>query len=150
MTTFQNRELVRDELVALFVANTSWQEVYGYFPGVSAFVGKTPVLVVTSVGTQQDMANLNTNPATYRFLISSYVLAYRVSDSWYSTDAADKIDELDMKVRQIIRDNAGGGTNADQYRFESGFSQSDNIIASGVGYIVETRAILADLVNGAV
>ena len=151
-TTFQSRELVRDELATLFTADGSWQSVFGYFPAVEAFKGRTPILIIRSRGTEQDMAGLETNPASYRFLLSSWVLAFSPlsADNWTSTDAEDKLDELDMKLRQVIRDNAGGGTNADLYRFEPGFSQVDDVIIEGVPYIVETRAILADLKRGAI
>ena len=149
-TTFQSRELVRDELVALFVADGSWQEIFGHFPSVNDIKGKTPVLTIISRGTEQDMAGLETNPATYRFLLSSFVLAYSEVDSWTSADAEDKKDELDMKLRQVIRDNAGGGTNADLYRFEPGFSQVDDREIGGLPYSIETHAILADLKRGAI
>jgi hypothetical protein len=147
MTTFSSRELVRDELVVLFVANGSWQEVYGYFPSVSEMEGKTPILIIRSRGTEQDMAGLDTNPAVYRFLLSSWVLAYSESDSWTSANAEDKLDELDKTVRQIIRDNAGSLTNGDVIRFEAGQSQVDDMIIEGLPYIVETRAILVNKIN---
>ena len=150
MTTFQSREAVRDELGTLFTSAGNWQEVYNHFPSVDEMKGKTPILIIRSRGTDQDMANLNTNPATYRFLLSSWVLAFSDSDSWTSANAEDKLDELDKVLRQVIRDNAGGGSNADLYRFEAGLSQVDDVIIEGMPYIVETRAILADLVNGAI
>ena len=102
-TTFTSRELVRDELAALFVANGSWQEVYQYHPSVNEIENKTPFLVIRSAGTQQEMANLWTNKTTYRFAIISYVLAYSASDNWTSANAEDKLDELDKAIRQVIR-----------------------------------------------
>lgn len=150
MTTFQSRELVRDELAALFVANGSWQAAYGYFPSVDAIKGKTPILIIRSRGTSQDMAGLNTNPATYRFLLSSWVLAYSAVDSWTSSNAEDLLDTLDMKLRQVIRDNAGSLTNGDLIRFEQGTSQVDDVMIENLPYIVETRAILVDLIKGSV
>ena len=151
-TTFLSREAVRDELAALFTADGSWFQVFQYFPAVQAMKGKTPLLIIRSRGTVQDMAGVETNPATYRFLISSWVLAFSPlsADNWTSTDAEDKLDELDQKLRQVIRNNAGGGTNADMYRFEPGFSVVDDVIIEGLPYIVETRAILADLIRGAI
>jgi hypothetical protein len=149
-TTFQSREAVRDELVSLFAAEGSWQAVYGYFPSVSEMSGKTPILIIRSAGTQQVMEGQDTNPATYRFLATTFVLAYSEDGSWTSANAEDKLDELDQAFRQVIRDNAAGGVNADLYRFEPGMSQRDDLILEGVPYILEGRAILADLVNGAV
>ena len=152
MTTFQTRELIRDDLVTLFTANGSWQSVYGYFPGTNEMKGKTPVLVIRSRGTSQDMAGAVTNPTAYRFVLSSFVLAYseNSADNWTSDDAEDKLDELDKVLRQVIRDNAGGGSYADRFEFEPGYSQVDDIIIEGLPYIVESRGIIARLVRGAV
>lgn len=147
-TTFQSRKLVRDELVTLFAANGSWQEVYGYFPSAALAAGRTPVLMIRSRGTRQDMAGVWINPASYRFLLSSFVLAYSSSDSWTSANAEDKLDELDKVLRQVIRDNVGSLTYADNLRFEEGFSDVSDIDLGGNPYIVETRAILVDLPSG--
>lgn len=150
VTTFTSRELVRDELAALFVANGSWQNVYHQATGMNAFLGKSPVLIIRSRGTSQAFETLDTNPTAYRFLVSSWVLAYRASDNWDNTEAEDKLDELDMIARQIIRNNAGSMTYANNLYIEEGFSQVDDIITEGLGYIVETRAAIAYLPRGAV
>jgi len=147
MTTFQSRELVRDDLVSLFAADGSWQDVWGYFPGVDDVAGLSPVLIVRSRGTAQDFAGANTNPVQYRFSVTSMVVADEAVQS--SADAEDQLDTLDMKVRQVIRDNAGGSTNADQYAFEGGFSQVSDIILNGQAYISETRFVIATLPRGA-
>jgi len=150
-TTFQSREAVRDELVTLFTNNGSWQEVYGYAPDLNEIIGKTPVLMVRSRGTAQDMAGDETNPASYQFAITTWVLAYSEDGNWTSANAEDKIDELDKVVRQVIRNNAGGGSNADQYRFDPAQSEvRDVILQGGVPYMVESRLIYADLPRGAV
>lgn len=150
-TTFQSRELVRDELVALFVANGSWEEVFGYFPGLDEIHGKTPVLIIRSRGTLQSMEGVFNNPSQYRFFISNWVLADSPSDSGVTSSASeDKVDELDKTVRQIIRDNTGATSNADLYQFEQSFSQVDDVIIGGLPYIVETRAIIAVLNKGSI
>lgn len=150
VTTFTSRELVRDELKALFVANASWAQVFSNGAALRDFLGQSPLLMIRSRGTSQVFATLDTNPATYRFLISSWVLAYRASDNWDNTEAEDKLDELDKTVRQIIRNNAGSMTYANVLSFEEGPSQVDDIIIEGLGYIVETRAVLAYLPRGAI
>lgn len=149
-TTFQSRELVRDELGALFTSNASWQKVYQYAPSLNEIKGKTPILIIRSRGTRQDMAGVETNPTSYQFLLSSWVLAYSEDGGWTSANAEDKIDELDKTIRQIIRDNAAGGTNANLYRFDPGYSEVIDTIIEGVPYIIETRIIHAELPRGAV
>lgn len=147
-TTFQSRELVRDELAALFVADGSYQETYGYAPSVNEIMGKTPVLVIRSRGTSQGFEGVWNNPVTYRFSFASWVLATSEPDNWTSANAEDKLDELDKVIRQVIRDNVSL-TNATNLRFEPGFSQVVDLTPEGVPYIVETRFILADLPSGA-
>ncbi len=147
-TIFQSRQLVQDELVALFVADGSWQQVWGYFPGVNAFMGKSPVLVITPSGTGQSMESKHVNPTSHILLLSTFVLAYRQSDSWFAEDANDLLNAMEVKVRQIIRDNAGGGTFADNYEFDQTPSDVSNQIIEGLGYIIETRSIIANLAHG--
>ena len=150
MTTFQSRKLVRDELVALFVADGSWQDVWGYFPGVDAFQGRSPLLTITSGGTTQTSESLHVNPTQYQFLITTYVLSYRASDNWFATDAMDTLDALDLKVRQIIRDNMGGGTNADWYQFDTALSQITSAKTfEGLVYEIEARGMFVGLASGA-
>lgn len=149
-TTFQNRELVRDELVALFVADGSWQSVYGYYPGHSVISGQTPVLTVLSAGTQQVMNGAFTNPTSYRFILSSFSLQSSTSDNWTPANAEDKLDALDLKVRQIIRDNAGSLTNGNIIRFGAGYSQVEYQIIESLPYQIESRDIFVDLPSGAV
>lgn len=150
-TTFLSREAVRDEIAAFFVADGSWQNVYGYFPGVDDIKGKTPICIIRSRGTQMNMQGVVTNPTQYRFLISSWVLAYSANsaDSYTSATAEDKLDELDKVVRQLIRDNTTG-TNYNNLLLDGGFSEVDDVIIEGVPYIVETRSVTAHLYNGAV
>lgn len=149
-TILQSRKLARDELVALFDADGSWQEVWGYFPGVDAFQGRTPLLTVTSNGTAQATESLNVNPASYLFLITTYVLSYRDSDGWLATDAADALDALDLKVRQIIRDNMGTMTTVNTLQYDTSPSQITSAkTMEGLVYDIETRGIFANLVSGA-
>lgn len=150
-TTFQNRELVRDEIAALFTSDGSWQTVYNYSADVSDFVGQTPVLFVVSAGSEVEMAGEFNNPTRYRFLISSHVLRKSDGDNWTPANAEDKLDELDLKVRQIIRNNAGSLSNGDLMQLESGMSQVIRVdVKEGITYLTETRAVIVSLVNGAV
>jgi len=148
-TTFQSRELVRDELVALFVANGSWQDVYAYFPSVNAFSGLSPILIVRGAGSSVAMEGLNTNPVEYRLSISSWVIAYVASEQT-SAQSEDLVDTLDTTVRQVIRNNAGRLTNADSLRFEGGFSSKQDVVIEGLPYMAETRFVIARLNAGSV
>ena len=148
--TFTSRKLVRDELVTLFAATGNWQNVYGYIPDTGEIVGKTPLLIILSRGTEQEMAGLETNPVTYRFVLTSMVLAYSATDAWTSALAADKVDELDMVFRQVIRDNVGSLATANTLRFEAKISTVEDVLVENKPYILERWAILAHLDRGVI
>ena len=149
VTSFTSRELVRDELVALFTSNNSWQEVYGYFPSVNEVANKTPFLVITSSGTIQSFGGMETNKVSYRFTLSSWVLAYSASDNWTSANAEDKLDDLDKVLRQVIRNNMGSLTYANLLRFDGG-SEVRRVEFENMPYLLEARTLIADVIRGAI
>lgn len=148
-TTFQSREAVRDELVALFVADGSWEAVYGYYPGHSVVSGTTPVLTIISAGTAQSMGGVFTNKASYRFILSSFVMGADKAISRTADTVEDQVDTLDLKVRQVIRDNAAL-TNGNIIRFGAGVSQVETRIIESQLYIIESRDIFVDLLSGSI
>lgn len=145
-TTFQSRELVRDELVALFTANGNWQNVYGYVPAVSAFESKYPILLIRGRGTEQRLNNQDNNPALYRMVLINYVLADSAGGITSAT-AEDELDRLDKIIRQVIRDNAGSLTTADNLYFD-GSSEVIDVKVGNVPYIQEIYTVMAHLSSG--
>lgn len=150
-TTFTSRELIRDELASKFVSNGSWNAVYQYHPSIEEVLNTHPFLVIRSAGTQVEMMNEWTNKRTFRFAIISYVLAYSpiAADSWTSALAEDKLDNLDMVICQVIRNNAGSMTTCDDLLLDNGLSQPQDVILEGVPYIRESRFVSAYLQAGA-
>lgn len=150
-TTFISRETTRDGLVALFIADGSWQKVFGYFPTENDIDGQDPFLIITSAGTEQDMAGDSYNPTKYMFFFTSFVLMddSDVGGSWTNQNAEDKLDELDKKFRQIVRDNPNGGAFADALTFADGQSQTDTIKLYGVLYRTEMWVLTAHHYSGA-
>lgn len=150
-TTFTSRELVRDELVALFTANGAWQAVYGYMPGYTVISGRSPVLTILSMGTRQQFAALYTNPASYRFEITNYVVSSSESDSSVLTaTASDELDTLDKTIRQIVRNNAGSLVNATNLRFGDDYSNVERGALGNKPYVRETYIVYVDLPSGAI
>lgn len=148
-TTFPNPELTRDELVALFVAIDEWQEVHGYAPSPSDVAGKHPVLFIFNRGVQQQMAGVDNNPNSIRFLALLWTLQSDDNASYTRADAADKADFLNMTFRQVLRDNAGSLTNGDIIRFGSGYSSvAEDVIIEGLPYRVEEIEFFVDFANG--
>lgn len=148
-TTFTSREVVRDQLVTRFTSAGNWQAVYGYMPPIDDWVGRSPILMIRSRGSSQDFAGDIHNPVRYRFLLSSWTLATSDDVVIDSQEAEDIIDDLDLVVRQTLRNYAGGDGVADQFYFEAGFSDVRDVIISGKSYIVETWPVIAELFSGA-
>lgn len=152
MTTFTSRETIRDAVYALFssYAPATFKAVYNNWPDVGQAKGQSPILMITSSGTGQGMAGLNTNPTVFRLNLTVLVKVSDPSDSSFTrATAMDKIDTLDALVRQVIRDGVGNA-NWDNIAFESGITQTENIIFEGLPYMVENHPILVHLQNGAI
>lgn len=151
MTTFQSRKAVREEIAGFFVADGSWTKVFDYDPGIKELVKETPVVFIRSAGTEQDFATRDTNKTTYLFEIVSIVLASDgLGDTsiWTPSLAQDKVDDLDRSVRQIIHDNSGTATTANNFIFTGPSGVSPQIFEGGQPYIIETRTLTASLPRG--
>ena len=136
-TTFVTREQSRDGLVTLFTAvANAWSVVYGYVPKATSLDGKWPFLIITSAGTDQSMLQESFNPARYVFSCVSFVLMDDEAD-WKEDDAEDKLDDLDKKFRQTVRDNAAGGAFADAITFADDQSRTDYMHLDGRAYRTE-------------
>jgi hypothetical protein len=148
-TVFQSRKLVRDEIVSLFVATGAFQDVFSYWPSSDDILAKNPLLLVRSGGTSQSFEGQDNNPTEYAFELTVFVNASESAQS--SSSAEDQLDALDLVIRQVIRDNAGGSTNADMYKFDVGTSTVGDFILNGsISYIREVRTMIARLNRGAI
>jgi hypothetical protein len=154
VTTFQNRKLIRDEIKALFNAYVGTGQpiaaAYNHRPSPTEVIGISPILYVTGFGTGRRFETLHTNPTTHRFLLSVMVMEYDrdASPQWFSEDAEDKLDDIEVIIAQVIRDSAGSLTKADTMNFESGLSTVESRMVEGQLYIVETRSLIAFLPKG--
>lgn len=148
-TTFQDVDLVIAELVTLFGANNSWEAEFGYFPGVNAIKGYSPVLIIEDEGTRTRFAAEETNPVSYRIRVSSWVIAYIAGERTVA-QATTQRRALNKTIRQVVRDNAGSLTNANLLHFADEFSSVDTLLVEGVPYMVETFMLQADLARGAI
>lgn len=148
MTTFTDRETPQDALIALFVANNSWEAVYSYVPEVTVLANSSPNLIVVSDGTDAEMPMLNTNPTDFYFILSTWVIARRASDSFTGAQAETQLNALDRTLRQIIRDNTSNAAWND-IQFD-GRSRIERRIFEGTAFLIETRSIRVHLARGEV
>jgi len=150
-TTFITRETARDGIAALFVADGSWQKVFGYIPTEDEIDGQEPLLIIMSGGTEQGMAGSNMNPTKYNFILTSLIKMddTDVGGSSGAALAENKLDELGLKFRQVVRDNPTAGAFADALTFQDNASQTDTITLYDVLYRTEQWTLTAHLYSGA-
>ncbi len=148
-TTFITRETARDSLVTLFTANDSWEKVFGNFPSADEAKQRGVFLVVSSGGSDWGADGLETNPTDYTYNILSFVLVNdeETGGSWTEALCEDKLDVLDLAVRQVVRDNMGGGAGY-FLSVEGGPSQTGYWIIGGVEYRSEQRTVTAKYTSG--
>lgn len=149
-TTFTTRKTIRDRLKALFDADGSWDTVYSGMPPIDDIAGQSVICTIVSDGTQTTFESLNHNRRNHQFIVTNWVLYQVTSDSWTYDKAEDKIDELELKTAQLIRNNAAGSTVADLLQFSPAYSQVRRItVNQNYSYAVESYTVIATLATGA-
>ncbi len=143
MTTYTSRETVRDALQVIFDADATWQDVFGYEP--KTLGGHTPVMTITSAGTDYEELSAGVNPTDFRFRLRSYVLVEDQNDpdAWGPDEAEDKLDEIDKLTREVIRDNTPTGSYG--ISREDGFSSPSWIAEKGLLYRFEDVFVIAHI-----
>jgi hypothetical protein len=137
MTTLLSRKTARDALVVLFEATGLWEDVFGYVPKDSAVKGRSPIMFITSFGTDQTMSGQQLNQATYTYTVWSMVLSSTPDETQTESMAEDDLDNLDREVRQVVRDNSNQlGSNL-VLGFSDGRSRTFFLPIGGEKYIVE-------------
>ena len=106
-----SRKTVRDALAALLSAELTGvgnpvEVVYGY--KVSTLQGQSPVVVVTSTGSQRPpllpMGNVSDVHSRMHFSILVFV-AEATGTGWTDQDAEDTLDEIEKKITDVLADN---------------------------------------------
>jgi hypothetical protein len=151
MTTFTSRKVIREAVAALFTgyAPATFKAVYDNWPNVGQAKGQSPILIITSSGTGQEMAGRDTNPRSFRILITVLVKVDVTNSEFSRAASMDKIDTLDALVAQVIRDNAGNA-NWDNVQFGDGMTEVDSIIFEGLPYMAEVHPFIFHLNRGAI
>jgi hypothetical protein len=102
-----NRETVRDAFVALLSTELVGdgkpvQAVFGYQTG--SFGTKTPVVVVSSAGSEREKFALKAQRSLLYFNVFVFVL-YSDQGTWGEDDAEDRIDLIEKEIADLVRDN---------------------------------------------
>lgn len=148
MATLPDRKAVREYIAAqLSTALTAAQSVYDYQPGATTMDGKSPVVTVSSAGTEQRFDSDSYNPATMVFSIAILVKHSDPGGAYGPATSEDVLDNLEQDVRQWIRNNAGttssGGTKLWDNLRPAGPSVADYVNILGVWYRRETIQVAA-------
>ena len=143
-TTFITRKTARDALITLFTSNNNWQKVFGYLPTEDEIKAQSPLLIIVSNGTRQEMSGVNFNKSDYSFVCTTWV---KMSDielggTFGHDDAEDKLDALDREFRQVIRNTVALDSGKAHINFSDGQSNTNTVEAEyGQLYRVETYMI---------
>lgn len=132
-----NRETARDALVtllntALVGSGLPASVVYGY--QVGDFGGLSPVVVVSSAGSERnDLTSLG-GMVTFRYTIDVFV-TYTDGGSWQEDDAEDRLDLIEKAIWDTCQANQVA-TNWQSLDYD-GKTQCDSMIIGGQEYRVE-------------
>lgn len=144
-----NRETVRDALLtllsaALTGASNPAQAVYGYLVG--DFQGQSPVVVVSSAGSQREPFQLKGQRNLLYFNIYVFVLFDDPDTGWDEDDAEDRIDLIEKEIADVVIDNRKTA-NWTHIRLE-GRSTVDSMQIGGSEYRREVMTVRIETVDG--
>lgn len=99
-----SRKTVREQFASLLrtaMVGTGLpvQAVYDY--RIGDFAGQSPVVVVSSAGSQRQVLTRMGSRATFYLLVSSFVL-YSDGASWGEDDAEDALDEIESLLANVL------------------------------------------------
>jgi hypothetical protein len=107
--TITNRETTRDALGALLSAalvgtDKPAQAFYGYMVG--DFDGKSPVVVLTSNGTEQEQRAVTSRQKNiYYFVIFTFTVYAQAGSEYGEDDVEDIVDLLEKTIRETLANN---------------------------------------------
>lgn len=131
-----NRETKRDALAtllsaALVGAGKPAQAFYGY--KVGDFAGQSPVVVLSSAGTEPEQRAVSSRQKNlFYFIIYTFTLYAEEGTDWGEDDAEDRVDLLEKTTRETLADNRSN----DDWAFigYDGRSTVDSVIIAGEEY----------------
>lgn len=138
-----NRETVRDAFVALLTtdlvgAGKPCQAIYGY--QVGDFQGQSPVVVVSSAGSEREQRTVSVRQRT-RFYLNIYTFVlYSDENTWGEDDAEDRMDLIEKTIADTIANNRSADNWAELHL--SGRTRLDSVLI-GNDYRREVMEVVA-------
>ena len=131
------RALLASGLEARLVTTKCYaQAVYAY--QASDFAGQSPVVVVTSAGTEAEQSTFGGDETRFDYDVIVFVL-YADGTAWTEADSEGRIDLLEKEVRDWVADNRAGTI----YWHTRGQTEIDAVMVGGDEYRMERIPISA-------
>jgi len=136
-----NREIERDALVALVNANMvgsglPLQACYGYQDAKSWPGKQSPVLIISSGGSERIKNAASTGGwiTTFYFHADAFVLY--ADDTWTEADCEDRLDLIDVELFELLQANSHS-----KKKYNPGRSTAGSVVISGEEYRRERTPI---------
>jgi len=145
-----NRETVRDALAtlletALTGSGNPAQAVYAY--QVGDFGGRSPVVVVSSAGSERDHRTMGERYHNFFYLnVYVFVLYADPGTDWGEDNAEDRVDLLEKEIADVLMDNFS--TDDWVYIQLDGRSVRDSVEIGGQEYIREVIPVRVEVYDG--
>ena len=145
-----NRETVRDALATLLTtdltgAGNSAQAVYNY--KVGDFAGQSPVVIVTSEGSERKDIVFS-SPERYSIFYLSVMVFVLYADpdvSWTEADAEDRLDLIEKDISETLQTNYGHSSGTWHRIFIEGRTQVLEVTIAGDQYLVEIFPVRVEI-----
>jgi len=148
-----NRETVRDAVAALLESELTGtgnpvQAVYAY--QVGDFGGRSPVVVVSSAGSERPAMTFSGNRATFYLNVHVFVL-YSDEGDWGEDDAEDRLDWIEKEIAAVVDANRGPTDDWQQLAYgeltaEAGRSRCGSVAVGGLEYRTELVPLRVEVV----
>lgn len=149
--TITNRETVRDALgtllsAALVGTGKPAQAFYGYMVG--DFGSKSPVVVLTSSGTESEQRAVTSRAKnSFYFIIFTFTLYAQAGTTYGEDDSEDLVDLLEKTIRETIDDSNRSNSSWAFIEYD-GRSTVDTVMVAGEEYRREAIPVRIEVYDG--
>lgn len=138
MTT--SRKVLRQALAALLTTEVHGaQAVYAY--GKALLKGESPVLAVTSAGSERERLTFQGSRLTATFDVHVFVIHRAPADGWTEENAEDLLDALEQQIASACDKNPTRVNGWGLLRYGGPSDARAPVKIEGVDYLYETIAI---------
>lgn len=135
-----NRKNLRAALQALLdVEVSSAQAVYAY--GATRFDGQSPVLCITSAGSERERITFQGSTLTATLDVHTFVIHRSPDDGWTEANAEDTLDDVEQQIAQACDRNPQRPGKWGLLRYGGPTDAREIVKIEGVDYLHEVITI---------